>query len=171
MDMNDDDVLVLQDYYLRAYDVIRQYSPDAFIIINALQRPWETGTEERWATFMNPDQGYTKVGMDLHYYSCMGGDSDFDNADDSINYINTVRAQQINDFKNASPKYQFIGEWAACGNFEEERKGEFTRAQIDVYSETTLGWTFWTWITDVDPEEWSLKYAFENEYLEPIYPC
>lgn len=162
------DLGVLQDYYLRAYDVVRQYTSDSYILINASQSPFESGTEGHWTSFMNPDQGFTKVAMDLHYYHCFG--NTFDNPDDAIAYIHSDngRAGQINDFRNKNPKGMIIGEWSGCG--VNGKYNEFIRAQVEEYSKTSLGWTFWSW-TPGSGDVWSLKTAFNNGWLDPQFPC
>lgn len=166
------DVDVLQDYYLRAYDVVRQVSEDCFIIINSMITPFDSGTEEHWVNFMNPDQGFTKVAMDLHYYHCYGGDGDVEDADAAIEYIKTGRRGQIQDFMNKNPKFMIIGEWSGCGHFDTSRVGEFIATQAEVYGETSLGWTFWSWTeAETGLSAWSLKTVFDQGWIDPIYPC
>lgn len=100
---------VLQDYYKRAYERVRQHSANSYIVINPLISPFESGTESYWTGFMNPDQGYSKVVMDLHYYSCFGGDGDQTNPDGAINYIRYDRQGQINDYHSKNPKGIIVG--------------------------------------------------------------
>lgn len=104
----------MQDYYKKAYAAIRKHSTNSYIVINPSMTPFEYGTESYWTNFMNPDQGYTKVAMDLHYYSCFNGAGDSTDADFNIDYINTKRVAQIKEFKEKNPKLQIIGEWSAC---------------------------------------------------------
>ncbi|CAG2180249.1 unnamed protein product, partial [Oppiella nova] len=75
------DIGKLQDYYKRAYAAVRKHSADSHIVLNPLITPFESGTESHWTGFMNPGQGFTKVAMDLHYYSCFGGGADQTNPD------------------------------------------------------------------------------------------
>jgi len=162
---------VLQDYYKRAYDRVRQYSRDSFIIINPLINPFESGVEGHWTGFMNPDQGYTKVGMDLHYYSCFGGGADQTNADGAIGYIRYDRQQQIDEYKSKNPKGMMIGEWSACGHFDVSRAGDFAKAQVDVYGSTSYGWTFWSWTDGGTNNVWSLKTAFNQGWIPNQFSC
>lgn len=108
------DIPTLQDYYKRGYDAVRKHSPNSYIVLNPLISPFESGVEDHWTNFMNPDQGYSKVVLDLHYYSCFGGPGDTTNADQNINYINNDRRAQIQEFKQKNPKLQIVGEWSAC---------------------------------------------------------
>ncbi len=159
---------VLQDYYKRAYARIHQYSPNSHIVLNSLINPFESGTEAHWTGFMNPNEGYHNVSMDLHYYSCFGGPPDQTNPDGAIGYIKQDRKNQIKDYMNKNPKPMLIGEWSASGHFSVERAGDFTRAQVDVYNTANLGWTFWSWTDGSDGNVWSLKTAFNSGWMDNI---
>ncbi|CAG2172385.1 unnamed protein product [Oppiella nova] len=140
------DIGKLQDYYNRAYAAVRKHSADSHIVLNPLITPFESGTESHWTGFMNPDQGFTKVAMDLHYYSCFGGGADQTNPDGAIGYINWDRKNQIADYHAKNPKQMLIGEWSACNHFNNPgRNGDFTKAEVNVYNQASLGWTFWSW--------------------------
>lgn len=115
------DIGKLQDYYKRVYEAIRRHSPDSYIIIAGLTGPWEIGLEDHWISFMNPDQGYSKVAMDVHYYSCYGGKGDSSDIDSNINYINYDVQQNINDYKARNPKLLVIGEWSVCQHGDQNR--------------------------------------------------
>ena len=164
-------IATLQDYYKRAYAKVRQHSPDSYIVINPLINPFESGTESHWTGFMNPSQGFTKVAMDLHYYSCFGGSGDQSNPDGAIRYINNDRKNQIADYKQKNPKLMIIGEWSACGHFSNSRAGDFTKAQVNVYDTASLGWTFWSWTNGAPGNVWSVKRAFNSGWLPNQYPC
>lgn len=162
---------VLQDYYKRAYERVRQHSANSYIVINPLISPFESGTESYWTGFMNPDQGYSKVVMDLHYYSCFGGDGDQTNPDGAINYIRYDRQGQINDYHSKNPKGIIVGEWSACGHFDVSRAGDFAKIQAEVYGTTRNGWTFWSWTNGGTNNVWSLKTAFNQGWLPSQFPC
>ena len=159
---------VLQDYYKRAYTRVRQHSPDSHIVLNPLINPFESGTEAHWTGFMNPNQGFSKVSMDLHYYSCFGGPSDQSNPDGAIGYIKYDRKNQIADYMHKNPKPMLIGEWSACGHFSSSRTGDFARAQVDVYNTANLGWTFWAWTNGAPGNVWSLKTAFNSGWINNL---
>jgi len=163
-------VSVMHDYYKRAYARIRQYSPNSHIVISPLSFPYESGTEAHWTGFMNPNQGYHNVSMDLHYYSCFGGPADKKNADEAIKYIKNDRKNQINYYKNKNPKPMLIGEWSACGHFPVSRAGDFTKAQVEVYNTANLGWTFWSWSdhNDSPNNEWNMKNVFKSGWMNSI---
>ena len=165
------DIGVLQSYYKRAYERVRQHSPDSYIIINPLISPFESGTESHWTSFMNPDQGFHKVAMDLHYYSCFGGNGDQTNADGDIGYINNDRKAQIAEYTKKNKKLMFIGEWSACGHFPAVRAGDFAKAQVNVYDQASLGWTFWSWTGGQPGNMWSMKTAFNYGWIPNQYPC
>jgi len=158
-------ISVLQDYYKRAYAKIRQYSANSHIVLNPLINPFESGTESHWTGFMNPNDGFHKVSMDLHYYSCFGGAPDQSNADGAIGYINYDRKNQIADYMQKNPKPMLIGEWSSCGHFSVNREGDFTKAQVDVYNTANLGWTFWSWTNGAPGNVWSLKTAFNSGWM------
>ena len=159
---------VLQDYYKRAYTRVRQHSPDSHIVLNPLINPFESGTEAHWTGFMNPNQGFSKVSMDLHYYSCFGGPPDQSNPDGAIGYIRYDRKNQIADYMHKNPKPMLIGEWSACGHFSSSRTGDFARAQVDVYNTANLGWTFWAWTNGAPGNVWSLKTAFNSGWISNL---
>jgi len=159
---------VLQDYYKRAYAAVRKHSPDSWIVINPLINPFESGTEGHWTGFMNPDQGYTKVSMDLHYYSCFGGACDQTTADGAIGCIRYDRQNEVNNYHNVNPKPMLVGEWSACGHFDVGRAGDFAKAQVDVYNSAGLGWTFWSWTNGAPNNMWSLKTAFNQGWIDEI---
>ena len=161
----------LQDYYKKAYQRVRQHSADSYIVINPLIDPFESGTESHWTSFMNPDQGFHKVAMDLHYYSCFGGPSDQSNADGAIGYINWDRKNQIADYAKKNPKLMLIGEWSACAHFPGARTGDFAKAQVNVYDQASLGWTFWSWTNGQTGNQWSLKTAFNSGWIPNQYSC
>ena len=159
---------VLQDYYKQAYARVRQHSPNSHIVLNPLINPFESGTEGHWTEFMNPNQGYHNVSMDLHYYSCFGGSGDQTNPDGAIGYINYDRKNQIASYMAKNPKPMLIGEWSACGHFSSSRTGDFARAQVDVYNTANLGWTFWAWTNGAPGNVWSLKTAFNSGWMDNI---
>lgn len=126
-------VTVLQNYYQMAYKRVRLFSPDSVIVINPLISPFQSGTEPEWTGFMNPNAGYERVWMDLHFYSCFGGPADQTNADAAIAYIRNDRQAQVNQYKSVNPKPMFVGEWSGCGHFNTSRTGDFVQAQMQVY--------------------------------------
>ena len=117
---------------------------------------------------MNPNQAFSKVSMDLHYYSCFGGPSDQSNPDGAIRYIKYDRKNQIADYMHKNPKPMLIGEWSACGHFSSSRTGDFARAQVDVYNTANLGWTFWAWTNGAPGNVWSLKTAFNSGWISNL---
>jgi hypothetical protein len=159
---------VLQDYYKRAYAKIRQHSANSYVVLNPLINPFESGTEAHWTGFMNPNEGFHNVGMDLHYYSCFGGSPDQNNADGAIGYIKTDRKNQIADYMHKNPKPMLIGEWSACEHFGAARAGDFMKAEVEVYNTANLGWTFWSWTDGAKGNLWSLKSAFNAGWIENI---
>lgn len=162
---------ILQDYYKRAYAKVREFSNEIYVILNPLIGPFETGTEDYWINFMNPDQGYSKVVLDLHYYFCFGGPSDKNSADDAIKYAKTDLKEQIMDFKAKNSKLMMVGEWSACGHFDVNRAGDFAQTQANVFDSTSFGWTYWSWTDGQLNNVWSLKTAFKQTWIKPLTPC
>lgn len=158
-------VQTLQDYYKRAYAAVRKHSANSWIVINPMISPFESGTESHWTGFMNPNQGYSKVAMDLHYYSCFGGGPDQSNPDGAIGYINWDRKNQISDYIKQNPKPMLIGEWSGCWHAGSGREGDFIKAQVNVYNTANLGWTYWSWAPGTTGNSWSLKSAFNAGWM------
>lgn len=172
---NNVNIDVLLNFYKQAYDVVRRYSSEGHVLINGRIAPFDWGTESQWTGFMNPEQGFTKVSMDIHFYSCFGGDSDVSDANAAIDYIRVERQRQINDYKNVNPKPLMIGEWSSCGHFDNTRSQDFTKAQVDVYNTANSGWTFWSWHVDGasggDGDLWTMRTLLDRGWIPDAYPC
>lgn len=161
------DIGILQDYYKRAYAAVRKHSANSWVVINPLIFPDESGAEPHWTGFMNTNQGFSRVAMDLHFYSCMGGPSDLSDADGVIGYTKRDRKNAIEHYMKVNPKPVLIGEWSACMHSDQNRLADFMRAEVQVFNEANLGWTFWSW-TEATGEAWSLKTAFNKEWIKNL---
>jgi hypothetical protein len=157
------DIGTIQSYYQTAYGRIRQYTSTAWVVLNPLISPFQSGTEDEWTGFMNPDQGYNNVFMSLHYYHCFGGMPSGD--DNVINYARYQRQQQIAQYYQVNPKPMLIDEWSACG-VSEGRLGDMIQAQVAGFGQAA-GWVYWAWSQTWGGDAWSFKTAFQNGWIWP----
>jgi aryl-phospho-beta-D-glucosidase BglC (GH1 family) len=147
-----------------AYRRVRKYSSGAWVVLNPLISPFQSGTESEWTGFMNPDQGYHNVFMSLHYYHCFGGMPSGDQA--VINYARYQRAAQIAQYNRVNPKPMLCDEWSACG-VSEGRLGDMIQAQLAAFEGAAGGWSFWAWPQTWGGDAWSLKTAFQKGWITP----
>jgi glucan 1,3-beta-glucosidase len=154
----------IKSYYAEAYRRVRKYSSEAWVVLNPLISPFQSGTEPEWTGFMNPDQGYRNVFMSLHYYHCFGGMPSGDQA--VINYARYQRAAQIAQYNRVNPKPMLCDEWSACG-VSEGRLGDMIQAQLAAFEGAAGGWSYWAWSQTWGGDAWSLKTAFQKGWITP----
>jgi aryl-phospho-beta-D-glucosidase BglC (GH1 family) len=164
---------VLQDFYKRAYTAVRKHS-DAWVLIMPLQEG-DSGQNDHWAKFMNKDQNYTKVGMDIHMYSCFGGASDQNTMDGVTNYVKNDIKNWIAQYIKVNPKPMLVGEWSACQHADKTKFGDFFKTEWEVFGTANLGQTFWSYSDQgipadqpsgyCDKDAWSLKTAIKNGWV------
>jgi len=157
----------LQAYYINAYNRIRSFmNNDPVIVINPLITPFQSGTESEWVNFMNPNQGYVNVWVDLHYYECFGNYFNQSDPESIIDYAKNDRKQQIQQYNSVNPKPMVILEWSTCG--VQDTNGyatQFTQAQINSYALATSGWAFWAWPNPSQGNVWSFQTALNEGWV------
>jgi len=152
------DTGILKKYYQDAYQRIRKYSKDSIIIINPLITNQNTDQPE-WTDFMNAPT-YTNVWMSMHWYHIWG----FEDKNDGwkLNYIKNDRAWQVGNYMNKNPKKGIIDEWSN-GGISDGRAA--MQAQIEQFNKMDGGWTFWSWSKTWGGDSWSLRAAFEKNWV------
>ncbi|PRP79711.1 LRR receptor-like serine/threonine-protein kinase GSO1-like [Planoprotostelium fungivorum] len=152
---------LLQQFYRTAYNTIRQYSNDSFVIISPLSAPSQTGTESIWVNFMI-DSTYKRVYVDMHYTLCQQGAYSY-NDDDRLQYINNI-SSLIDQFNQVNSKLLYVGEWNLCGISRD--KAHFAASNLlQTFSAAGGGWSYWNWKSN---QTWStMKTAFTEGWMAP----
>ncbi|KAA3457365.1 putative glucan 1,3-beta-glucosidase A [Gossypium australe] len=150
----------LVSYYKQGYEVVRKYSPSAYVII--CQRIGSADPLELYQA----DIGSHNLVVDLHYYNLF--DTFFVNlsAIDNIQFIYKSREAQLQALNGANGPLVFIGEWVNEWNVTSGSQLEyqdFGRAQLEVYNAASFGWAYWT--LKNDRKHWDFEWNIRNNYL------
>ncbi|MBA0850688.1 hypothetical protein Goshw_004322 [Gossypium schwendimanii] len=150
----------LVSYYKQGYEVVRKYSPSAYVII--CQRIGSADPLELYQA----DIGSHNLVVDLHYYNLF--DTFFVNlsAIDNIQFIYKSREAQLQALNGANGPLVFIGEWVNEWNVTSGSQSEyqdFGRAQLEVYNAASFGWAYWT--LKNDRKHWDFEWNIRNNYL------
>lgn len=145
----------LLDYYTRAYDVVRYYSPCAYISMEG--RVWSSPWEVHWLMW---DVWHTNLMMETHIYDV------FDTVtfakmtpQQEVQYVQKTRASQIRDLQYYG-RALLVGEWSnAMAKFPPQSDTEtvknFARAQLQAFAASKSGWFFWSFrINNTGTEHW-----------------
>ncbi|XP_072952667.1 probable glucan 1,3-beta-glucosidase A [Typha angustifolia] len=151
---------VLVSYYMRGYQIVRNYSSTAYVII--CQRIGNADPMELYQANI----GTSKVVVDLHYYNLF--DPYFDNMSgvENIQFIFKSRAEQLQALNSANGPLVFIGEWVnewSVPNATQIQYQMFGRAQLEVYNNASFGWSYWT--LKNDRVHWDFEWNIKNKYL------
>ncbi|PPD72700.1 hypothetical protein GOBAR_DD30402 [Gossypium barbadense] len=151
---------MLVSYYKQGYEVVRKYSPSAYVII--CQRIGSADPLELYQA----DIGSHNLVVDLHYYNLF--DTFFVNlsAIDNIQFIYKSREAQLQALNGANGPLVFIGEWVNEWNVTSGSQSEyqdFGRAQLEVYNAASFGWVYWT--LKNDRKHWDFEWNIRNNYL------
>ncbi|KAH1113720.1 hypothetical protein J1N35_007098 [Gossypium stocksii] len=151
----------LVSYYKQGYEVVRKYSPSAYVII--CQRIGSADPLELYQA----DIGSHNLVVDLHYYNLF--DTFFVNlsAIDNIQFIYKSREAQLQALNGANGPLVFIGEWVNEWNVTSGSQSEyqdFGRAQLEVYNAASFGWAYWT--LKNDRKHWDFEWNIRNNYLQ-----
>lgn len=152
------DVLIF--YYMRGYQVVRNYSSTAYVII--CQR---IGNADPMELF-KANIGDSNVVVDLHYYNLF--DTFFSNMSvaDNIQFIYESREPQLQALNSANGPLIFIGEWVNEMNSTSASQLQyqmFGTAQLEVYGSASFGWSYWT--LKNDEVHWDFEWNIRNKYL------
>ncbi|TYH79200.1 hypothetical protein ES332_D03G046600v1 [Gossypium tomentosum] len=151
---------MLVSYYKQGYEVVRKYSPSAYVII--CQRIGSADPLELYQA----DIGSHNLVVDLHYDNLF--DTFFVNlsAIDNIQFIYKSREAQLQALNGANGPLVFIGEWVNEWNVTSGSQSEyqdFGRAQLEVYNAASFGWAYWT--LKNDRKHWDFEWNIRNNYL------
>ncbi|XP_020537974.1 probable glucan 1,3-beta-glucosidase A isoform X2 [Jatropha curcas] len=152
---------VLLPYYKQGYQIVRKYSPTAYVIM--CQRIGNADPLELYQANI----GSYNVVVDLHYYNLF--DPFFVNMSsaDNIQFIYNSRQTQLRALSNANGPLVFIGEWVnewnVTGGSQIDYQ-KFGRAQLEVYDAASFGWAYWT--IKNDRKHWDFEWNIRNHYLQ-----
>ncbi|XP_065875449.1 probable glucan 1,3-beta-glucosidase A isoform X1 [Euphorbia lathyris] len=152
---------VLVPYYKQGYEIVRKYSPKAYVIV--CQRIGNADPLELYQANI----GSENIVVDLHYYNLF--DTFFVNMSsaDNIQFIYKSRETQLQALNGANGPLVFIGEWvnewnALSGSQTDYQ--DFGRAQLEVYNAASFGWAYWT--LKNDRKHWDFEWNIKNSYLQ-----
>ncbi|TMW59516.1 hypothetical protein Poli38472_004585 [Pythium oligandrum] len=163
---------VLNNYYIRAYQAIRDTGNTCILSIMPLLYKQ---TPDNLVGFMERP-AYYNVWVEWHPYFIWG----FENwsAEDLVNngirrdFLNKMN--QWNSRPNANP--MFFGEWslASSGQYTNPDSNDFltwTRAQMDAMKTAKAGWTYWSWRIYGDENGfngWSMRNVLRRGNIKSI---
>lgn len=149
----------LKKYYKEAYDAVRKYNPNAYVIMS---NPLDADSK----VLLSFVTGFNKVVLDVHYYNLYSDKFTNMNVQQNIDYINNERASDLSGVSSTNA-LSFVGEWTdeflvqGASMQDYQRYGQ---AQLDVYSRATFGWAYWAYKCQYN--HWSLKWMIENGYIK-----
>jgi len=91
----------LKNYYKAAYDVVRQYIPNTYVIMS---NPLATDSK----LLLSFVKGFDKVVLDVHYYNMFWDKFNGMNVQQNIDYIRNDRAGDLSGF-SSSNALSFVG--------------------------------------------------------------
>eukprot|EP00257_Ricinus_communis_P011953 XP_002533566.2 probable glucan 1,3-beta-glucosidase A isoform X1 [Ricinus communis] len=152
---------VLVPYYKQGYEIVRKYSPNAYVII--CQRIGNADPLELYQANI----GSHNIVVDLHYYNLF--DTFFVNmsSEDNIQFIYKSREAQLQALNSANGPLIFIGEWVNEWNVTSGSQTDyqdFGKAQLEVYDAASFGWAYWT--LKNDRKHWDFEWNIRNRYLQ-----
>ncbi|KAK2385843.1 putative glucan 1,3-beta-glucosidase A [Trifolium repens] len=149
----------LKKYYTTAYDVVRKYNPNAYVIMSN-----PLGEDSK--VLLSFVSGFNKVVLDVHYYNLYTDKFSNMNVQQNIDYINNERVSELSGVSSTNA-LSFVGEWTAEWNVQGASKQDYQRygqPQLDVYSRAAFGWAYWSYKCQYN--HWSLKWMIENGYIK-----
>ncbi|KAJ4802250.1 hypothetical protein LUZ62_014816 [Rhynchospora pubera] len=151
---------MLISYYKKGYQIVRNYSSTAYVIM--CQRIGNADPIELYQANI----GSSNVVVDLHYYNLF--DPSFDNLTgvQNIQFIYNNRAVQLETLNSANGPLVYIGEWVNEWDVTNASKIQyqmFGRAQLEVYSKASFGWSYWT--LKNDQPHWDFEWNIKNRFL------
>ncbi|WCJ31944.1 Glucan 1 3-beta-glucosidase [Euphorbia peplus] len=152
---------VLVPYYKQGYEIVRKYSPKAYVIV--CQRIGNADPLELYQANIGSDN----VVVDLHYYNLF--DTFFVNMSsaDNIQFIHKSKETQLQALNSVNGPLVFIGEWVNEWNVASGSQTDyqdFGRAQLEVYNAASFGWAYWT--IKNDRKHWDFEWNIKNNYLQ-----
>lgn len=149
----------LKKYYKEAYDAVRKYNPNAYVIMS---NPLDADSK----VLLSFVTGFNKVVLDVHYYNLYSDKFTNMNVQQNIDYINNERASDLSGVSSTNA-LSFVVEWTAEFLVQGASMQDYQRyaqAQLNVYSRATFGWAYWAYKCQYN--HWSLKWMIENGYIK-----
>ncbi|GAB4861192.1 hypothetical protein Ancab_036349 [Ancistrocladus abbreviatus] len=154
---------MLHDYYKVGYHTVRKYSSDAYVVMSCRLGP----ADPREFYFMIQHDGFTKVGMDVHYYNLFSDSFNGMSAQQNIDYIYNQRAGDLGYLtQKPTDPLVFVGEWTdewEVNGASKQDYQNFAKAQLDVYGRATFGWSYWTF--KCNDFHWDLQRMIQQGYI------
>ncbi|KAF7815596.1 putative glucan 1,3-beta-glucosidase A [Senna tora] len=153
----------IENYARAAHKIIRKYNPIVYMILSARLSFVDLDVPSPMELFPIANSLDHTV-VDLHWYTLMP----FPTSQENIDYIKTNRTHQMTQLLSDNGEtLVYIGEWSCTWSAENpttQDLKEFAKAQIEVYSRASFGWSFWTWKNALN--DWSLKWLLENDIID-----
>jgi hypothetical protein len=98
----------LKKYYTAAYDVVRKYNPNAYVIMSN-----PLGEDSK--VLLSFVSGFNKVVLDVHYYNLYTDQFSNLNVQQNIDYINNERASELSGVSSTNA-LSFVGMYKILAN-------------------------------------------------------
>uniref|UniRef100_A0A0D9XJL8 Uncharacterized protein n=1 Tax=Leersia perrieri TaxID=77586 RepID=A0A0D9XJL8_9ORYZ len=149
----------LTKYYQDAYNVVRKYTSQAYVILSNRV----SGDPTEILSFASSLFGAV---IDVHYWNLF--DSMFDNftVDQNINFVRNNRSSDLNIVTKQNAPLTFVGEWVPewyVDNASKEDYQRFAQAQLDLYGRATFGWAYWSFKHVLN--HWSMEWMIKNGFI------
>jgi hypothetical protein len=149
----------LTKYYQDAYNAVRKYTLQAYVILST--RMSGDPTE-----FLSVASSLFGAVIDVHYYNLYNSMFDNYTVEQNINFVRNNRSSDINTVTKQNVPLTFVGEWVAewyVDNASKEDYQNFAQAQLDLYGKATFGWSYWTFKNVKN--HWSMEWMIKNGYI------
>uniref|UniRef100_A0A0E0B9N0 Uncharacterized protein n=1 Tax=Oryza glumipatula TaxID=40148 RepID=A0A0E0B9N0_9ORYZ len=156
---------MLKKYYQDAYNAVRKYTSDAYVIMS---NPISADYSNEILQFAG---GFFGAVFDVHYYNMFNGSFDNTTAEWNIQFVRNDRSAELRSVTKQNGPLTYVGEWVAewkVNNASEEDYKRFAQAQLDVYSQATFGWAYWSF--KHVQNHWSLEWMIKNGYISLNQP-
>ncbi|XP_059307432.1 probable glucan 1,3-beta-glucosidase A isoform X4 [Lycium ferocissimum] len=152
---------ILVPFYKKGYQIVRKYSPTAYVIF--CQRIGNADPFELYRANI----GSLNTVVDLHYYNLFDRYFDKLTSVDNVQFIYKSRQSQIQALNSANGPLVFVGEWVNEWNVTNGSLADyqdFGRVQLDVYDSASFGWSYWT--IKCEKKHWDFEWSVRNNYLQ-----
>jgi glucan 1,3-beta-glucosidase len=163
----------LKQYYVDAYDVIREYNSEVYVGFHDGFRNYMV---DSWKSFFQSNT-FTNVFFDVHLYQTFGDGWSNYNIFDHVDFVHTNQFQTVHQYDNVVPLV--VGEWSLGlqGNVYDGIapkdinliREAFGNAQLNVFNEV-FGWFFWNYKIDSDSHlEWDMRRLIDQGIFPSDY--
>ncbi|CAI5971266.1 unnamed protein product [Closterium sp. NIES-64] len=148
---------MLKTYYTQGYNIIRQYSPCAYVSIEGQYGPYDI-----MSTINEPN-----TFVESHFYDVFQS-KNFASASEEIAWLQMQRTQDITSYQKFG-RPLLIGEFSNAMKYTKPTAAEqqlFSLAQMQTYAQATAGWFFWSLkIKKSNTFHWDFKASTERGWL------